>query len=76
MVGQTVMSGFLAFTIFGLAVLYRYAPSRGTPEWEGALPGAVIVAHAHVDTAQERCLLAGQYDAPKADTLGEAANKK
>jgi membrane protein len=29
-------------TVFGLSVLYRYAPSRDAPEWKWASPGALI----------------------------------
>ena len=32
----------LCLAIFGLAILYRYAPSRDEPEWKWASPGAVV----------------------------------
>ena len=34
--------GLVCMTIFGLAVLYRYAPSRDEPEWTWASPGALV----------------------------------
>lgn len=34
--------GLFCLTVFGLSVLYRYAPSRDEPEWKWASPGAVI----------------------------------
>nr|WP_316782400.1 YihY/virulence factor BrkB family protein [Sedimentitalea todarodis] len=34
--------GLLALTIFGLSVLYRYAPSRDEPEWKWASVGAIM----------------------------------
>lgn len=34
--------GLFCLTIFGLSVLYRYAPSRSAPKWLWASPGAVI----------------------------------
>lgn len=34
--------GLLALTMFGLSVLYRYAPSRDEPEWKWASVGAVV----------------------------------
>ncbi|WP_299785101.1 YihY/virulence factor BrkB family protein [uncultured Marivita sp.] len=34
--------GLFCLTVFGLSVLYRYAPSRDEPEWEWASPGAVV----------------------------------
>ncbi|WP_306115649.1 MULTISPECIES: YihY/virulence factor BrkB family protein [unclassified Roseovarius] len=35
-------AALLCLTVFGLAVLYRYAPSRVEPEWSWASPGAVV----------------------------------
>ena len=34
--------GLFCLTVFGLSVLYRYAPSRDAPEWQWASPGALI----------------------------------
>lgn len=34
--------GLFCLTVFGLSVLYRYAPSRDEPEWKWASPGAVV----------------------------------
>ncbi|QBF33311.1 YihY/virulence factor BrkB family protein [Thalassococcus sp. S3] len=34
--------GLLALTVFGLSILYRYAPSRDNPEWAWASPGALV----------------------------------
>ncbi|MFL4468601.1 YihY/virulence factor BrkB family protein [Tateyamaria armeniaca] len=34
--------GLFCLTVFGLSVLYRYAPSRDAPEWKWASPGAVV----------------------------------
>ncbi|WP_299613663.1 YihY/virulence factor BrkB family protein [uncultured Tateyamaria sp.] len=34
--------GLVVLTMFGLSVLYRYAPSRDEPEWKWASVGAVI----------------------------------
>nr|WP_227269850.1 YihY/virulence factor BrkB family protein [Roseobacter sp. H9] len=34
--------GLLCLTVFGLSVLYRYAPSRDEPEWKWASPGAMV----------------------------------
>lgn len=34
--------GLFALTMLGLAVLYRYAPSRNAPEWKWASPGAIL----------------------------------
>ena len=34
--------GLFFLTVFGLAVLYRYAPSRDEPEWKWASSGAVV----------------------------------
>ncbi|WP_299971060.1 YihY/virulence factor BrkB family protein [uncultured Roseobacter sp.] len=34
--------GLFLLTVFGLSVLYRYAPSRDEPEWKWASPGAVV----------------------------------
>ncbi|WP_227267697.1 YihY/virulence factor BrkB family protein [Roseobacter weihaiensis] len=44
---ETVMTaglwvGLLCLTVFGLSVLYRYAPSRDEPEWKWASPGAIV----------------------------------
>lgn len=44
---ETLMSvalwiGLFALTILGLAILYRYAPSRDNPQWSWASPGAAI----------------------------------
>ena len=35
-------AGLFCLTVFGLSVLYRYAPSRDEPEWKWASPGAVF----------------------------------
>ena len=32
----------LALTMFGLSLLYRYAPSRDEPEWKWASVGAIV----------------------------------
>lgn len=34
--------GLFLLTVFGLSVLYRYAPSRDEPEWKWASPGAIV----------------------------------
>ncbi|MDA9865186.1 YihY/virulence factor BrkB family protein [bacterium] len=34
--------GLFCLTVFGLSVLYRYAPSRDEPEWKWASTGAVV----------------------------------
>lgn len=34
--------GLFCLTVFGLSVLYRFAPSRDEPEWKWASPGAVM----------------------------------
>ncbi len=34
--------GLFLLTVFGLSVLYRYAPSRDGPEWKWASPGAIV----------------------------------
>ncbi|WP_300012492.1 YihY/virulence factor BrkB family protein [uncultured Roseobacter sp.] len=34
--------GLFCLTVFGLSVLYRYAPSRDEPEWKWASPGAIV----------------------------------
>ncbi|MBW4709526.1 YihY/virulence factor BrkB family protein [Roseobacter sp. YSTF-M11] len=34
--------GLFGLTVFGLSVLYRYAPSRDAPGWKWASPGAII----------------------------------
>ncbi|MCE8005788.1 YihY/virulence factor BrkB family protein [Aestuariivita sp.] len=35
-------AGLFCLTVFGLSVLYRYAPSRSSPEWKWASSGAVV----------------------------------
>ncbi|PVA08195.1 YihY/virulence factor BrkB family protein [Thalassorhabdomicrobium marinisediminis] len=37
----TVWAGLILLTLFGLAVLYRYAPSRDKPEFKWVSPGAL-----------------------------------
>ncbi len=34
--------GLFCLTVFGLSVLYRYAPSRDEPEWKWGSPGAIV----------------------------------
>ena len=34
----------LGFTVAGLAVLYRFAPSRAEPKWRWVTPGALLAA--------------------------------
>lgn len=34
--------GLIALTVFGLSVLYRFAPSRDAPEWKWASAGSII----------------------------------
>ncbi len=41
-VNATLWIGLIALTIFGLSVLYRFAPARETPEWKWASVGAVV----------------------------------
>ncbi|KIN71482.1 YihY/virulence factor BrkB family protein [Sulfitobacter guttiformis] len=42
LINATLWIGLIALTIVGLSVLYRFAPSRETPEWKWTSVGAVV----------------------------------
>lgn len=42
LINAALWVGLIALTIFGLSVLYRFAPSRDTPEWKWVSVGAVV----------------------------------
>ncbi len=41
LINMTLWTLLIAMTIFGLSVLYRYAPARDAPEWKWASVGAI-----------------------------------
>ncbi len=54
--------GLIALTIVGLSVLYRFAPSRDTPEWKWTSVGAVVGCLVWIAASASFALFVGNFN--------------
>ena len=62
LVNTALWLGLISLTIVGLSVLYRFAPSRDTPEWKWTSVGAVVGCLVWIAASASFALFVGNFN--------------